>query len=67
MVPEFIYDENYLPYLEQNWEKLAKHILHFDDTIPRRAEQEKVSNMIKKEYLKDEPISRKSFAQLVQV
>lgn len=64
---EFIYDEKYLPYLEKNWDKLAKHILHFEDTVVSQQEQIKLSNVIKKEYLKDAPIARKTFQELVQV
>lgn len=65
-VAEFIRKQEYLPFIDKNWELVAPNLLHFNRTIPEEKMQE-VSEMIRKHYMGDEQINEKTYKRFVDV
>lgn len=63
---EFMAKPSYLPEIEQRWEELAPHLFDYNYTVPK-AEHASVAQKIKSYYLKDQPVSRATFNELIQV
>jgi len=63
---DYMVKENFLPDLEKRWDELAPYIMHYMHTISDDKKTE-VSEKIKQYYLKGEPISKKTYPELVQM
>ncbi|CAK1551293.1 unnamed protein product [Leptosia nina] len=61
----FLSDPSLLTDLEENWSELAASIFNYQDTLPEERRPE-VAAKIKKFYFKDQPISRKTFPNLIR-
>lgn len=61
-----MYQDHYLQHLDENWNTLAKHILHYEDTIANDVDENEIANRIKAEYIGGR-ITRENYADLVQL
>ncbi|XP_063701833.1 venom carboxylesterase-6-like [Culicoides brevitarsis] len=63
---EFLRKTEYLPYLEEHWNEIAPHILHYSETIPEEKLNE-VSQKIKHHYLGDKPLNEETYKRFVDI
>ncbi|CAH1959953.1 unnamed protein product [Acanthoscelides obtectus] len=61
---EFYNDED-LEHLDKNWNELMPHILHYEDVVDSKASIA-VGDMIRKEYLGNERLTKKTFKKLIK-
>nr|CAI5867393.1 unnamed protein product [Callosobruchus analis] len=59
------YNDEVLEHLDKNWNELMPHVLHYADVLDPR-QFTAVGNMIRKEYLGNEKLSKKTFKKLIQ-
>lgn len=65
MIADFYHDEH-LEYIEQNWNKVIPYIFQYQDVVPEHL-LDSVSEKIKKEYMKGEKLTKKTFNRLIKV
>lgn len=58
------YEEKELKYIENNWNAVLPHILHYNYTIDIK-EHDRVSQMIRKEYLGNKKLDRETYHDLI--
>ncbi|VEN62744.1 unnamed protein product [Callosobruchus maculatus] len=59
------YNDEVLEYLDKNWNDLMPHILHYADVLDPQ-QFNAVGNMIRREYLGNERLSKKTYKKLIQ-
>ncbi|XP_045467363.1 venom carboxylesterase-6-like [Harmonia axyridis] len=62
---EFYPEEN-LKYIDEHWEDILPHILHFNSTV-EKSNQKYVNDRIREEYLGSQPITQKNFNKLIDI
>lgn len=63
---EFLREKEYLPHLDENWNELLPHILHYNDSV-RPQRRDIVSQLIRKHYLKGAKLDESTFTKFVDV
>lgn len=64
---EFVYNDTFLSDIDKRWLEIAPFILDFKEVISSEEKRNEISDLAKKHYLKDEPISLQTFNQLIKV
>lgn len=65
LFPEFIADDERLKYVDENWNKLAPHLLDFNYTVPVEKHEE-VAQTIRRHYFGTKSIDRSTVGQFVK-
>lgn len=63
---EFLAEEGLMQYVDEHWNDILPVMLEYNYTINPK-EKDEISQRIRREYLKDLPVSRDTFYQLAEV
>ncbi|XP_066257357.1 venom carboxylesterase-6-like isoform X1 [Euwallacea similis] len=63
---EFWANEEHLKEIDSRWNELLPFILHYNETLPAELKN-KVSQLIRRQYMGDKPINRETFASFVDI